>query len=120
MPLFFRSKLTFPTTNSQNLYCDNQERSLVYQCPTVDTSFLIPSSRIHSTDLMSNIQLLINGRLVKLFWTFSFTLLSLFLLKNSVQQSYRERIDELQDENKRKDLRIKLLEKKLQVSIIII
>jgi chaperonin cofactor prefoldin len=40
-----------------------------------------------------------------------------------VEQSYHERIDELQDQNERKDLRIKLLEQKLQrlqVCIIII
>ena len=38
----------------------------------------------------------------------------LFLFKNLVEQNYRERIAELADQNERKDLRIKLLEQKLQ------
>lgn len=37
-----------------------------------------------------------------------------FILKNSVEHNYRERIAELRDQNERKDLRIKLLEQKIQ------
>jgi hypothetical protein len=36
------------------------------------------------------------------------------LLKRSVEESYRQQIAELQDQNERKDLRISLLEQKLQ------
>ncbi|CAF5227569.1 unnamed protein product, partial [Rotaria magnacalcarata] len=53
-------------------------------------------SHMQSMDLMSNIQLLIDGRL------------------NFVENTYRERIAELQDQNERKDLRINLLEQKIQ------
>ncbi len=36
------------------------------------------------------------------------------LLKRSVEESYRQQIAELQEQNERKDLRISLLEQKLQ------
>ena len=65
-------------------------------------------------DLMSNIQLLINDKLVRIIKFFSFLKLFLFCFKSLVEQTYRERIAELQDQNERKDLRIKLLEQKLQ------
>jgi len=35
-------------------------------------------------------------------------------LKRSVEESYRQQIAELQEQNERKDLRISLLEQKLQ------
>ena len=37
-----------------------------------------------------------------------------FILKISIEDNYRERLAELQDQNERKDLRIRLLENKLQ------
>jgi len=36
------------------------------------------------------------------------------LFKRSVEESYRQQIAELQEQNERKDLRISLLEQKLQ------
>ncbi|CAF0982087.1 unnamed protein product [Rotaria sordida] len=91
-----RSKSRSSITNAPNLNCDNQEKPLLYQYSTSENFALNPLSRMHSMDLMSNIQLLINDRL------------------NLVEHSYRERIAELQDQNERKDLRIKLLEQKIQ------
>ena len=52
--------------NVQNVNCDNQETALLYQCPVSEKFSLIPSSRMHSMDLMGNIQYLINDRLVKI------------------------------------------------------
>ncbi len=62
---YFRSKLKGSLINVNNLNCDNQEKPLIYPCPTSENLSLIPSSRMPSMDLMSNIQLLINDRLVK-------------------------------------------------------
>ncbi|CAF3501589.1 unnamed protein product [Rotaria sp. Silwood1] len=90
------SKSRCSIMNAQSLNCDNQERPLLYQYSTSENLSLYPFSNMHSTDLMSHIQLLINERL------------------NLVENSYRERIAELQDQNERKDLRIKLLEQKIQ------
>jgi len=38
----------------------------------------------------------------------------LLIFKRSVEQSYRQKIAELEEQNERKDLRIQLLEQKLQ------
>ena len=38
----------------------------------------------------------------------------IFIFKNFVEHTYRERIAELQDQNERKDLRINLLEQNLE------
>ncbi|CAM2700574.1 unnamed protein product [Rotaria socialis] len=91
-----RSKSKCSITNAQNLNCDNQEKSLVCQYSTTDHVSLNSPSHMQSMDLMSNIQLLIDDRL------------------NFVEHTYRERIAELQDQNERKDLRINLLEQKIQ------
>jgi len=73
----------------QNLNCDNRE--------LVSTNFsLVQSLRTYSNDLMSDIAILINDKM------------------RSVEQSYRQQIAELQEQNERKDLRIHLLEQKLQ------
>ena len=48
---------------AQNSICDNQEKS-ESQCPTTENS-LVRSLRIHSTDLMSNIESAINNQLVR-------------------------------------------------------
>ncbi|UJR30553.1 hypothetical protein I4U23_018083 [Adineta vaga] len=79
----------------RNSNCDNHEKSLKLQYSTTESS-LVSSLRMHSTDLMSSIELLINGRL------------------KSIEQNYHDQIADLQDENDRKDARIKLLEQKLQ------
>ena len=47
-------------------------------------------------------------------FVFSKILLFFSFLQQSVEQSYRQQIAELQEQNERKDLRIKLLEQKLQ------
>ncbi|CAF0951169.1 unnamed protein product [Adineta ricciae] len=60
-----RAKLQskYSTTRAQNSICDNQEKSSESQCPTTENP-LIRSLRIHSTDLMSNIESVINNQLV--------------------------------------------------------
>lgn len=58
----------------QNSNCDNQEQPLIYPNPTTENLSLMPASRMHSMDLMSNIQLLISDRLVKLLSNLFFSL----------------------------------------------
>ncbi len=66
--LYLRLKPKIPLINVQNSICDNQEKPFLYQCPASENLSLVPSSQTRSMDLMSNIQLLINDRLVKLFF----------------------------------------------------
>ncbi|CAF1212133.1 unnamed protein product [Adineta steineri] len=91
-----RLKSKYSNTSINNLNCDNKEKLLCNPCPTPENSFLMPSSHLYSTDLMNSIQLLVNSKL------------------NMIEKRYHDQVAELQDENQRKDLRIKLLEQKLQ------
>ncbi|CAF1145760.1 unnamed protein product [Adineta steineri] len=91
-----RLKSKYSNTSINNLNCDNKEKLFCNPCPTPENSFLMPSSHLYSTDLMNSIQLLVNSKL------------------NMIEKSYHDQVAELQDENQRKDLRIKLLEQKLQ------
>ncbi len=70
--VYLRSKSKCSSINVQNVNCDNQEKALLYQCPPSEKFSLIPSSRMQSMDLMTNIQFLINDRLVKDFYHFFF------------------------------------------------
>ncbi|CAF3534244.1 unnamed protein product [Rotaria socialis] len=84
-------------SNLQNCGWKDQRILEFYQNSSSKQISLFRSSDcIHSNDLISEIDLLISDKMC------------------SVEQSYRQEIAELQEQNESKDLRIKLLEQKLQ------
>ena len=62
---FLRLKSIDLITNAQNVTCDNQEKSLLPGYVTAENYTMHSLSRIHSSDLVSNIQMLIDNKLVK-------------------------------------------------------
>ncbi|CAF1011807.1 unnamed protein product [Adineta steineri] len=91
-----KSKLQHSPPTLQNFVCDNQEKPLLDPNMLSSDYSLVQSLRTYSNDLISDIELLINDKI------------------RSVQESYRQQIAELQEQNQLKDLRIGLLEQKLQ------
>lgn len=82
--MIIRLKSKYTTTRAQNSICDNQEKSLESQCPTTENS-LVPSLRVHSADLMSNIESLISSQLVSFFiWRISFIYNTFFSLSKEI------------------------------------
>lgn len=61
----FRSRLKCTVANTQSLNCDNLEKPLLHECSASENICANASSNIQSMDLMTNIQVLINERLVK-------------------------------------------------------
>ncbi|CAF0790361.1 unnamed protein product [Rotaria sp. Silwood1] len=88
-----KSKLSIP--NSQNFVCDNQDKPLIHG-NSLSKNILAQSLYTYSNELMSDIESLIHDKML------------------SIEQSYRQKIAELQEQNERKDIRMKLLEEKLQ------
>ncbi|CAF2401423.1 unnamed protein product [Rotaria sp. Silwood2] len=88
------SKLSIP--NLQNFDCDNEDEPLLHPNSSSKYFSLAQSFYSCSNELMSDIGLLIHDKML------------------SIEQSYRQQIAELQEQNERKDIRMKLLEQKLQ------
>ncbi|CAF1070012.1 unnamed protein product [Adineta ricciae] len=93
-----KSKLKNSPSSLPNPNCDSPNQPLINPLTSSSSSnfSLIQCIRPGSNDLIGDIELLINDKL------------------RSVDESYRQKIAELQEGNERKDLRIELLEQKLQ------
>ncbi|CAF4393550.1 unnamed protein product, partial [Adineta steineri] len=83
-----KSKLQHSPPTLQDFVCDNQEKPLLDPNMLSSDYSLVQSLRTYSNDLISDIELLINDKI------------------RSVQESYRQQIAELQEQNQLKDLRI--------------
>ncbi|CAF0775118.1 unnamed protein product [Rotaria sordida] len=83
-------------SNLQNFNCDNQDKLLFHQNLSSKNFSLVQSLYTYSNELMNDIESLIRDKML------------------SIEQSYRQQIAELQEQNERKDIRMRLLEQKLQ------